>query len=664
MAEAEPKVEEKDDSAVKVYARVRQILPWENEKLGIKWTKDSITNYGLNNASKEYKFTQALAPEMDNDEAFDIVIKPLIDRVLDGYNSLVIAYGQTGAGKTYTLLGKPKLGVTGMLTRSLVEFLENKDVKEIRLRAMEAYGIKPAKIELFDLLGKDNHTGDWSAKVGNSRSQIESDQTTTELIATKEDCFKVIERAQQSSHFAPTGKNPESSRGHIVFVIDVKGENENNEEISSSMVFADLAGSEGDSALTDEFIASVTQETLLARKLEGGVINVGLSELQLVFRDLMKKGTLSKSTGTGLIRMIKPYINSNTFISVVFCLSPSFVNCASTEATLKFAAQACQLKTAPAKAKKRINYENMSNRLREELSAQTLLVEKLQQCIAQTLDAEASSVLIQKIEELELSDLFDIKDNPGLQLKSVPDDAEFVKKKSKSRKHSKQRVTPRLNRDKSEAMLAVESAEAEENSWRVSRNNKKHRRMFSKHIEANQLEEIAAMPLFEVNRNDQKVVEELFEEAAENEHTRNWVAVMAQSLYRSRQSVGNRLSAWGGSIEKFFSRIARSLWKKKKQPDNDSDDNDFTERKQAVDMTSDDEILELPVSGAQPVEHPHSLAFNLLNDSGGAMDSAGLLPELDTIRYNAMINELPMENSDKVLDRVNTEDVIRLNAME
>merc|ERR1719403_466571 len=56
---------------------------------------------------------------------------------------------------------------------------------------------------------------------------------------------------------------------------------------------------------------------------------------------------------------------------------------------------------------------------------------------------------------------------------------------------------------------------------------------------------------------------------------------MAQSLYRSRQSVGNRLSAWGGSIEKFFSKIARSIWRRKNRNENDSDDNDSSHRKKA-----------------------------------------------------------------------------------
>lgn len=659
-----------EESAVKVYARVRQIMPWEAEKLGIKWTDKTITNYGVANASKEYKFTKILAPEMDNDEVFETVIRPLISRVLDGYNSLVIAYGQTGAGKTYTLLGKPKLGVTGMLTRSLVEFLENPDVKEIKLRAMEAYGVKPQRIDLYDLLDEKNHTGNWKAKFGNSRFQIESKETNTYTIKTKQDCFDVIQRAQQSSHFAPTGKNPESSRGHIVFVIDVKGENSRNEEISSSMVFADLAGSEGDSALTDEFIASVSEETLLARKLEGGVINVGLSELQLVFRDLMKKGTLSKSTGTGLIRMIKPYINSNTFISVCFCLSPSFVNCASSEATLKFAAQACQLRTAPAKAERKINYENMANRLKEELTEQQELVMKLQALIASAL-TNAAEDLLDKVKQAGMMDMFDI-------------DEEEVKQSRKKGKHQR-KVTARLSRNQSAAMLAIDAAEADEQTWHVSRTNRKHRRMFSKHIDANQVQELAAEPLsaaFQVERGDEIMVADLFAEAEEDENTRSWLGVMAQSLYRTRVGVGNRMSAWGGRVEAFFSRVAAKLFgRKRKSREQDAGESSSevivrngvphfsgggSARKNAIGDYTDSESFEEPEDNAGGhLQDTHSVSLKGMPSKDtirsmqfDKMDSEGNIA-LDLDGFHSLGG-----NPDKKLLSINTEDVIRLDARE
>lgn len=31
--------------------------------------------------------------------------RPIVDKVLEGYNGTILAYGQTGTGKTYTMVG-------------------------------------------------------------------------------------------------------------------------------------------------------------------------------------------------------------------------------------------------------------------------------------------------------------------------------------------------------------------------------------------------------------------------------------------------------------------------------------------------------------------------------------------------------------------------------
>ncbi|GBN44025.1 hypothetical protein AVEN_202961-1, partial [Araneus ventricosus] len=38
-------------------------------------------------------------------DIYDEVFRPLVDSVINGFNGTVIAYGQTGAGKTYTMEG-------------------------------------------------------------------------------------------------------------------------------------------------------------------------------------------------------------------------------------------------------------------------------------------------------------------------------------------------------------------------------------------------------------------------------------------------------------------------------------------------------------------------------------------------------------------------------
>jgi hypothetical protein len=52
-------------------------------------------------------------------QVFDNACKPLVDHVLDGYNSCCFAYGQTGSGKTYSIFGEAEDGRRGIVPRAM-----------------------------------------------------------------------------------------------------------------------------------------------------------------------------------------------------------------------------------------------------------------------------------------------------------------------------------------------------------------------------------------------------------------------------------------------------------------------------------------------------------------------------------------------------------------
>lgn len=56
-------------------------------------------------SSKKFTFDQAFGPESTQTEVYQSVVAPLIEEVLSGYNCTVFAYGQTGTGKTHTMVG-------------------------------------------------------------------------------------------------------------------------------------------------------------------------------------------------------------------------------------------------------------------------------------------------------------------------------------------------------------------------------------------------------------------------------------------------------------------------------------------------------------------------------------------------------------------------------
>lgn len=57
--------------------------------------------------SDSYRFDGAIGPNVSTQELFaQAGVQDILDRVLDGFHATIFAYGQTGAGKTHTLLGQ------------------------------------------------------------------------------------------------------------------------------------------------------------------------------------------------------------------------------------------------------------------------------------------------------------------------------------------------------------------------------------------------------------------------------------------------------------------------------------------------------------------------------------------------------------------------------
>jgi len=106
---------------VVVAARVRPLLPFEIEAgdVGAITTHSPgitchTTRSGINIRTKKPKLRisdhtsrlhHVFCPRCDNKRVFDVLVDPLISHVLDGGVATVFAYGQTGAGKTHTVMG-------------------------------------------------------------------------------------------------------------------------------------------------------------------------------------------------------------------------------------------------------------------------------------------------------------------------------------------------------------------------------------------------------------------------------------------------------------------------------------------------------------------------------------------------------------------------------
>eukprot|EP01084_Bolivina_argentea_P172695 299130_1 len=296
--------------SLQIYARVRGLMPWEPKKVSLSVVGKTVQNKS-GKVVNEYDFKSVFKPNSTNEQCFQTISMPMVGNVLKGFNAVLIAYGQTGSGKTFSMLGKPKLNIIGILPKTLAYFTKQRVVTKVELSAVEAFGHHVAKIFLFDLFAPHNQVPEWTKKKG--VTTIDPKKATRVVITNADDAHDKIVYAHAGSHFAPTGKNPESSRGHVTFVCTVHQEAGSNMIKTSYFVMVDCAGSEGETAFTPEFRSRVTPQVLLCRRLEAGTINTGLSQLQVIFNELRIKGKLANTIGNGLRRVLHSFIDTKTF---------------------------------------------------------------------------------------------------------------------------------------------------------------------------------------------------------------------------------------------------------------------------------------------------------------------------------------------------------------
>jgi Cdc6-like AAA superfamily ATPase len=55
-----------------------------------------------------YKFDRVFGGDSNNDEVTGHVVRPLVSHAVQGGDSTILCYGQTGTGKTYTLMASLK----------------------------------------------------------------------------------------------------------------------------------------------------------------------------------------------------------------------------------------------------------------------------------------------------------------------------------------------------------------------------------------------------------------------------------------------------------------------------------------------------------------------------------------------------------------------------
>eukprot|EP00618_Florenciella_parvula_P037562 CAMPEP_0119467780 /NCGR_PEP_ID=MMETSP1344-20130328/1812_1 /TAXON_ID=236787 /ORGANISM="Florenciella parvula, Strain CCMP2471" /LENGTH=143 /DNA_ID=CAMNT_0007500177 /DNA_START=221 /DNA_END=649 /DNA_ORIENTATION=+ len=100
---------------MRVYVRIRPSTSFDRDKdVAVLSTgmntlicaSDHATSMGCNAVPEgQYVYDAVFGPEHTNKQVFALTASPLVSAVLAGTNACLFAYGQTGAGKTYSMVG-------------------------------------------------------------------------------------------------------------------------------------------------------------------------------------------------------------------------------------------------------------------------------------------------------------------------------------------------------------------------------------------------------------------------------------------------------------------------------------------------------------------------------------------------------------------------------
>ncbi|OCT47021.1 Kinesin heavy chain [Cladophialophora carrionii] len=361
---------------IKVVARFRPQNKVENANGGqpiVQFTGDDTVQLQSSETNAPFTFDRVFDMSSQQADIFDFSIRSTVEDVMNGYNGTVFAYGQTGAGKSYTMMGDmddpDKKGIIPRITEQIF------DAILVHGSAQIEYTVGISYLEIYmerirDLLNPafDNLPINEGPKGPYVKGLREI------YVNTVEEVYTAMHLGQRSRVTASTNMNLESSRSHSIFLVTINQKDVNTGSQKSGMLYlVDLAGSEkvGKTGASGQTLE------------EAKKINKSLSALGMVINALTDgKSTHVPYRDSKLTRILQESLGGNSRTTLIINCSPSSYNDAETVSTLRFGMRA---KTIKNKAK--INAELSPAELKRHLKIAQNQAMTFEKYIA-SLDAE------------------------------------------------------------------------------------------------------------------------------------------------------------------------------------------------------------------------------------------------------------------------------------
>ncbi|KAI8364691.1 P-loop containing nucleoside triphosphate hydrolase protein [Radiomyces spectabilis] len=279
---------------------------------------------------ERFGFDRVFDPTSSQESVFRHVAEPMIEQIVKGYNCSVIACGQPGTGKSYSLQGNMQELSTcpaeaGMIPRALYWLFEY-----LRIFHRDA-DVKISLVELcnnglYDLLTAHN-----------SNLEIHEDPTTSDvtvlgchepLIRSAEEGLRILRHGMAQRTVAGTRWHEFSNRGHCFFTIKLFIQDTVDDKTvvrSGKLTFVDLAGAE---ILRSEYPGYTLEP-------ETDSANEGLLTLLNLIQELAASGSTDKYRHNNLTWLLKNELGGHTQTCILATASTAFAHQEDTLITLQ-----------------------------------------------------------------------------------------------------------------------------------------------------------------------------------------------------------------------------------------------------------------------------------------------------------------------------------------
>jgi len=302
------------ESRVRVYVRPKPQCSIDSilslaETNKIKLVDDSL---------KEYEFDGVFNAECTQEQVFEQCAKTVVKDALNGFNSIVCAYGQSGSGKTHTMVGKPEHpGLIPRIAEALfhgqVDALDTETKTQSMKPRVSMYLFEVYKEIIHDLI---DHRTDPLRK--SDVRQVFA-HCSSMLVDSMDGFHEVFQQCIETRKIASTNWNEESTRSHVICVFDVEFK-----DTCGRVFCVDLSGSE-----------NVKESGAEGNTLkEAGAINLSLFYLAEVVRAYDSKRLPSSYRNSVLTMLLKDAFGGNAKVTFIVTVREMLNE---TKRTLEFA---------------------------------------------------------------------------------------------------------------------------------------------------------------------------------------------------------------------------------------------------------------------------------------------------------------------------------------